>query len=126
MPRTQAAHVPTYQFGAVGVAGAPGDVVLMFEVRQGGRQEFRFEGADADEDVTVTVEVSETLPTWVATTAADNVEAVVDEVIKPRTSRNFTILLRAGKDNFVRVRATGSDRGELQIRGPAELEVRII
>ena len=125
MPRTQAAHVPTYQFGAVDVAGAPGDVVLMFEVQQGGRQEFRFESADADEDITVSIEVSETLPTWVATTAADNIEAVTDEVIKPRTSRNFTVLLRAGKDNFVRVRATGGDRGEVQIRGPAELEIRV-
>lgn len=126
MPRTQAAHVPTYQFGAPDVAGAPGDVVLMFEVRQGGRQELRFEASDAEEDVTVSVEVSETLPTWAATTAAANVEAVTNEVIKPRTSRNFTVMLRPGKDNFMRVRATGGDRGELQIRGPAELEIRII
>ena len=119
MPRTQAAHVATYQFGAPGTKTA----VLAFEVRQGGRQEFRFESADADEDVTVSVEVSEDGSSFVATTAADNVEAVTDEVIKPRTSRNFSVLLRAGKDLFVRVLASGDDRGEVQIRGPAELEI---
>lgn len=126
MPRTQAAHVPTYQFGAGAVSGAPDDVVLRFEVFQGGRQELRFESADAEEDVTVSVEVSEDGTSWNATTAANNNEAVTNEVIKPRTSRNFTVMLRAQKDLFMRVRAIGSDRCELQIRGPAELEIRKI
>ena len=126
MPRTQAAHVPTYQFGAVGVAGAPDDVVLRFEVFQGGKQELRFEGSDADVDLDVSVEVSDDGVTFVPTTVADNGEAVTNEIIKPRTSRNFSVNLRAGKDNFMRVRATGSDRGELQIRGPGELEIRKI
>ncbi len=125
MPRTQAAHVPTFQFGAVGTPGAPGDVVLRFRVKQGGRQELRFENALADEDLTVSVEVSSDGSSFVATTAADNIEAVTDEVIKPRTSRNFTVLLRAGQDKFMRVRASsaGGERGELQIRGAAELEI---
>ncbi len=93
----------------VSVVGAPGDVVLRFEVFQGGRQEFRFESADAEEDVTVSVEVSEDGVSFDATTAGNNNEAVTNEVILPRTSRNFTVLLRAVLDNLVRVRASGGD-----------------
>ena len=126
MPRTQAAHVPTYQFGAVSVPGAPGDEVLKFETFQGGRQQLRFEASDAENDVTVSVEVSEDGVSFNATTVANNLTAVTNEVILPRTSREFTVLLRAGLDNFMRVRASGGDRGELQIRGPGELEIRKI
>lgn len=116
MPKTQSAQVAVYDFGAVPTAGAPGDVVLKFSCRFGGKLDLRFENADGEQDITVAAEVSPDNSSYSATTAAVNNAAVTAEVIKRKTSRAFEINMRAGVDKFLRIRASGSARGQLQIR----------
>ena len=118
MPRTQVGQVSSYPFGAPAAIGT----VLLFAVRNrsGGPVRLHFETPDADNTITVSIEVSEDNSSWAATTAAHHGEAVTAEDILPRTGRDFTVALRATVDNFVRIRALGSDRGSVQIR-PNEL-----
>jgi len=121
MPRTQVGQVPVHDLGAPTVEAA----VLLFKVRtsEGGLLNLLFESPDATSNVTYTVQVSPDNSTWADTTAAQNLDAVADEVLIPRGKRQHDILLRAGTDNYVRVQAVGGDRFQLQIRNEEILEL---
>ena len=118
MPQTQVAQVASYDFGAPAVVGT----VLEFRARKGGKLDLKFEAENAAGPVTVTVQVSADGAVWADTTATDNGEAIVAVVVPPKQSREFTINLRETLDNRIRVQASGSARGQLQIRGTVDLE----
>jgi hypothetical protein len=120
-----------------GINGNSASVVLRFRVKhdQGGKLDLKFENAIGENAMTVSVQVA-TSPTgltptspnggYAATTAGNNLAAVTNLSVPKRTSKEATILLRRGVDRYVRVLATGSCRGQLQIRGDQILEpVRI-
>lgn len=126
MPQLQVANIGTYDFGAAAAAGAPGDVVLSFRKRPGlgGKLVLTFENPpdNPDGSLTVSVEVSEDGTSYAATTAANNLVAITSAVVLARQHRTFELGLRVD-DNFMRVRATGSLRGILQIRGDEKLDI---
>lgn len=120
MPQSQAARRSHYQFGAKS-AGATDDEaeVLRFQRKfnHGGSLDMLFEAPDSAKDISVTVQVSEDGTIWLDTTAAENETAVVDEVVKPKTTRLFRVHMRAKLDEFVRILARGNDRGGVTITG---------
>jgi hypothetical protein len=124
MPRSQVANVAQYDVGAPSVE----DTVLKWKLRHfsGGKVTFRFEHAEVEDDandITVSVQVSDDDASYVDTTAADNGEAVVDEVIGVGTYREFEVNLRPGQDNFVAVLASGGGRLHVQTREGGILDV---
>lgn len=121
MPQGQVAQGSHYPFGA---PAALADV-LMFKAKgnSGGRVVMTFEAPDATKNLTVSVEVSDDGTTFVPTTAGENLTAVTAEVIKPRTQRTFEVLLRATTDKWMRIRASGSDRGGVTIKGNEFLDL---
>jgi len=119
MPQSQVAVVQAYDFGAPAVAGE----VLKFRTKRGGKLQLSFENSEGLNDGTVSVEVSEDGTTFVATTAANNLVAVTNEVIKRGTHREFAILLRHEKDVYFRVTASGQTRMNVQIRSDQVLEI---
>ena len=121
MPRTQVGQVPVHDLGAPAVEAA----VLLFKVRthEGGLLNMLFEAPDSTRNVVYTVQVSPDNSSWADTTAAQNLDAVADEVLLPRGKRQHDVLLRAGVDNYVRVQAVGGDRFQLQIRNEEILEL---
>jgi hypothetical protein len=123
MPKTQVAHVQNYDFGAP-VSQAE---VLKFSVEVGGKRSLHFE-AIGDNPITVTVQVSPDGSSWSNTSAANNNTAVVSEVLPAGVWKEYQVNLRAGKDTFMRVLASGADRCQLQIRGGTaeNLGIRVI
>jgi len=121
MPQGQVAQGSHYQFGA---PAALADV-LMFKAKgnSGGRVVLTFEAPVATNNLTVSVEVSDDGAAWNATTTAENLVAVTAEVIKPKTARTFEVLLRATTDKWMRIRASGSDRGGVTIKGNEFLDL---
>ncbi len=101
MPQSQAARRAHYQFGAA-QQGTTDDeaMVLLFQRKfnQGGDLRCLFETPDATQDIEVTLQVSPDGITFTDVTALENGEAVVAEVIKPRTMRDFTVHLRPKLD----------------------------
>ena len=120
MPASQVANIAVFGFGAPTATGT----VLQFRKKPdaSGKLVLKFENADGVNDLTVSVETSENNSSWNATTAGNNLAAVTNVSVPKRTSKETTILLRRGLDLYVRVRASGGAKGELQIRGDAILE----
>lgn len=134
MPQTQSAVRGVYDFSAPSVEGVT-DIGFRVRNNRGGKVQLRFEnpitntGADnasfnpnEAKDMTVSVQVAPALAsglpgTFVATTAAANLEAVTDEVVGPGQFKDFTILLRPGLDVFVLVTSSGGTRGQLIVTG---------
>ena len=117
MPQLQSAQVANYDFGAPNVAGAPGDVVLRFTLQRGGKLDFSFANPVGDADFLASVEVSADGVTYAATTVANNTLAITNASIRRKhAALGFSISLRANLDRFLRIRASGGARGEVQIR----------
>ena len=133
MPQTQSAVRGVYDFAAPATPAA----ALGFRVRtgRGGKVQLRFENPITDtgapnstfnqaevNDLTVSVQVAPMLAdgtpgVFVPTTSADNLEAVVGEVIGAGQNMDYTLLLRPGIDVFVAIRAEGATRGHLIVTG---------
>jgi len=119
MPQTQTAQVALYDFGAP--AGALAEV-LKFRARKGGKLDLKLENPGV-EAFNASVQVSADGTTWAATTAANNGTAVTNLAVPAKQSKEATINLRDGQDNFVRVLANGGVRGQIQIRPDSLLEI---
>jgi len=133
MPSTQTALRAVYEFGAPSAEG----LVLGFRVRNnaGGKLELLvenpvssrpatpgFENTGLQQPITYSIQVAPVLGTglpgtFADTTAADNLEAVVDVVVGPGQNNSHTILLRPDVDAFVLMVASGGARGQLQVVG---------
>ncbi len=126
MPQSQAARRAHYQFGAA-LAGATDDDATVLQFRrkftQGGDLRFLFETPDANRDIEVTVQMSVDGIVWTDTTVAAHGLAVVDEVLKPRTQKDFTVHMRPKLDEFMRIVARGADRGGVSITGNELIEI---
>lgn len=120
MPLSQVANIGVYDFGAPTAIAT----VLIFRVKgkTGGKLSLKFENPDGVNDGTVSVEVSADGVTYAATTAGNNLAAVTSVAVPRRTAKDATILLRRDTDAWMRVRALGACRMQLQIRGDAILE----
>lgn len=129
MPQKQVAAVSVYDVNAPAVAATV--LVLRQRFARGGKVLFNFRpttsfgGHDetAENDATVSLEVSDDGTTFVATTAAANLAVVTDEVVGALTERTFEIALRQGVDNFVRVVALGGTRLQIQVSPNHDLEL---
>lgn len=109
--------------------------VLEFRVKEnrGGKLRLTFEAAVATGAYSVSVQVAPSRPavlltpsTYIATDATLNLAAVTDFTVNARGSRDATILLRPGVDNYVRFLATGGVRGTVTMRGDEVLEIEQI
>lgn len=130
MPANQIASTANFDFGAPVALGT----VLLFKVKdhRGGKLNLRFENPDGRAAVAVTVQVApsdaiaagdaEVPDTFANTSAANNGAAIVGLSVGQRQSREATIFLRSGLDQWLRVQASGGARAALQIRGDAILE----
>lgn len=120
MPASQVANIAVFDFGAPAATGT----VLQFRTKidRSGKLDLKFENSDGANDLTVSVEVSTNGSSWAATTAGNNLVAVTNVAVPKKVSKEATILLRRGIDLYVRVRASGSARGQLQVRGDVILE----
>jgi hypothetical protein len=87
--------------------------LIFYVPERGGRINATFEAAD--DAVTVTLQVSQDGITYSNTTAPNNVSAVVSQTIPARTRWSFPLLLREGKDKYLRLVATGPGIGCLEI-----------
>lgn len=119
MPRIQSAVVDNYDYGAPAVEAE----VLKFKVKKAGRLIVTFLNADGAADIVNTLQVSPDGSTWADTSAANNLAAVADETVVKRGSASFETLLRAGEDLYLRLLAVGGARGQMQVRGEAELDI---
>lgn len=120
-----------------GVDGDANAVVKKFRVKgnHGGKLDLKFENADGERDLNVSVQVA-TSPTgltptsanggWQATTAGNNLAAVTNLSVPRFTTKEATILLRRGVDAYVRILAIGRCRASVQIRGDAILEPLVV
>lgn len=127
MPQSQAARRSYYQFGAAPEGASNDDAeVLRFQRKfnEGGDLHLLFEAPEAENDLSVTVQVSEDGSTWNDTTAAQNGAAVVDESLSPKTRRMFTISVRPKLDEYIRILARGSDRGGVTVTGNEIQEIK--
>lgn len=134
MPSTQTALRAVYDFGAPSVEG----IVLGFRVRNnaGGKLELLvenpissrpatpgFELTGLQQPFTYSIQVAPIvlatgLPgTFIATTAALNLEAITDVVVGAGQNNSHTLLLGANRDAFVLLVASGGARGQLQVVG---------
>lgn len=120
MPLSQVANVSVFEFGAPATTGT----VLQFRVKpdQGGKLDFKFENPEGDNAAIVSVEVSADNSSWAATTAGNNLAAITALSVGRKHVRDATILVRRGVDLYLRVRASGSTRCSLQLRGDEILE----
>jgi hypothetical protein len=121
MPKSQVAHVANFDFGAPVVSGE----VLKFKVEMPGKRTLRFEAVGENNPITVTVQVSPDGSAWSNTSAAANVTAVVSEVIGVGQWKEYVVNLRAEKDLYMRVNASGGDRAQMQMRG-GNVGIRVI
>ncbi len=122
MPQSQIAKVQLFDFGAPAVEAE----VLKFRVSQGGELSLRFENTVGEADGEVTVQVAPDGSTWADTDAANNRVAVANESIPRGQKRDYTILLRAVEDAWLRVQAVGGCRMEMQARADANLQLEKI
>ena len=133
MPSTQTALRAVYDFGAPSAEG----IVLGFRLRanQGGKFELLvenpissrpatpgFELSGLQVPITYSIQVApvdgDGLPgTFIATTAALNLEAITDVVVGAGQNNAHTLLLKPGIDVFVLMVASGGARGQLQVIG---------
>lgn len=111
MPINQVATVANYDFGAPVVEAQ----VLKFRVRenQGGVISASVENY-GDTDLVVTVKSSPDDVTY-----TNELGAVT---VKGRTAKDFTFLVNASTDVFVKIMASGGVRGCVQMRGDSILE----
>ena len=121
MPQSQIATVANFDFGSPSVNGE----VLKFRVKQGGKLSLCFENAVGSNDITVSANTSVDGVTFSATSTVANGEAIVNEVVGQRQTREFTLFLREGADNYLQITASGEARGLLQIRGDAILDALV-
>lgn len=138
MPRSQTANIGVYDVGAPVVAGAPGDVVVQWQQRdgQGALLEIVAENAEGEADALLTYEVSDDNTNWAATTAAANGTAVSGVTLTRKQKLNHTIKLRPSEqfdatgsigatragDKYFRIRASGGTRIQFQVRGDERLQ----
>ncbi len=122
MPQSQVAAVQNFDFGAPAVEAE----VLKFRVKHGGELALRFEHAEGDTDGEVTVQVAPDGSTWADTTTTNNRVAIANEAIPIAQKRDFTILLRAVEDSWLRVQAVGGCRMVMQARSDMNLEIEKI
>jgi hypothetical protein len=120
MPQNQVANIAVFDFGAPAATAT----VLKFRAKPnvGGKLDLKFENSDGANQITVSVEVSADNVTYAATTAGNNLAAVTNLAVPRKVSKEATILLRRGVDLYLRVTASGSARGQLQMRGDPILE----
>jgi len=137
MPATQTALRAVYDFGAPSVEA----IVLGFRVRanMGGKLELLFENPvsarpatpgffETPLPFTYSIQVAPALATglpdtFIATTAANNLEAVTDVVCNPGENNSHTLLIRPNIDSFVLVVASGGARGQMQVVGDNILDL---
>ena len=123
MPMGQVGQGTHYQFGAPSVEGE----VLRFRQKDniGGKLVLLFEAPVSTRDITYSVEVSDTGAPgdWIATEADENLVAITDIVISPKTTREHVLLLRPTVDRFMRIIAFGSDQAGVTIKGNEMLEL---
>jgi hypothetical protein len=135
MPLTQAAVRAVYDFDAPSIEGLAGQLGFRVRNNTGGKVELIFENpissrpatpgfelTGLQQPITYSIQVapddgSGAPDTFVDTTAADNLEAVVDVTVEPGCRNSHTILLRPGTDAFVLVAASGGARGQMQVVG---------
>lgn len=135
MPLTQAAVRAVYDFDAPAAEGLAGQLGFRVRNQQGGKLELIFENpvssrpatpgfaaTGLQQSITYSIQVAPALAsglpdTFVDTTAADNLEAVVDVVVGAGQRNAHTVLLRPGVDAFVLVVASGGARGQMQVVG---------
>lgn len=124
MPQTQVANIGVYDFGAPVATGT----VLTFRTKpdKSGKLILEFTNDDGANDLVVSVEVSSDGSSFSATTVANNLAAVTNVAVPKKVTKESTILLRRGIDLYMRVRASGGARGQLQIRGDQILEPKVI
>jgi hypothetical protein len=122
MPQTQAASVSTYDFGAPSALAT----VLTFRVMHGGLMQLRFESADGAATGVVTMQRSADNITYANTTAAENTTAVVAQNVARAQPKDFSVSMRDGVDNYMRVQASGGTRLQLQIRSAPDDMLEII
>lgn len=133
MPSTQTALRAVYDFGAPSAEG----IVLGFRTRNqtGGKLELLvenpvssrpgtpgFPGDAVQQPFTYSIQVAPaqadgTPGTFIATTAALNLEAITDVVVGAGQNNAHTLLLKPGVDVFVLMVASGGARGHLQVVG---------
>jgi len=116
MPARQIASVDNYDFGAPAVEAE----VLQFEVLIGGKLALTFVN-EGESDLEVTVQVSADGSSWADTTAGNNLVAVANETIIPKTNKDYAIIARADVDLYLRVQAVDGVHGSLQVRPDAAL-----
>jgi hypothetical protein len=133
MPSTQTALRAVYDFGAPSAEG----IVLGFRLRNqmGGKLELLvenpissrpatpgFENSGLQVPITYSIQVAPDdgtgqPDTFLATTAALNLEAITDVVVGPGQNNAHTLLLKPGVDAYVLMVASGGARGQLQVVG---------
>ena len=127
MPNLQSGVVSNYDFGA----GAAEAALVGWRVRNnaGGKVKIVVEVDGAESGtLTYSMQVAPALAsglpdTFVDTTAALNLEAVVDETVGPAQNRSHEILLRPGQDAFLLLIGSGSIRGRVQLRSDSVLDL---
>ena len=135
MPLTQAALRAVYDFDAPSQEGLAGQLGFRVRNQMGGKLELVFENPISSRPATPGFELTGLqLPitysiqvaaadaagdpdTFADTSAANNLEAVVDVVVGPGQRNAHTVLLRPGIDAFVLVIASGGARGQMQVVG---------
>jgi len=135
MPLTQAAVRAVYDFDAPATEGLAGQLGFRVRNNTGGKLELifenpvssrpatpGFENSGLQQDIVYSIQVAPALAdgtpdTFVDTTAADNLEAVVDVALQAGCRNSHTVLLRPGVDAFVLVVASGGARGQMQVVG---------
>lgn len=120
MPLSQTASVPNHDIGLPAVAA---NGIARFKASKGGKLSIEFENADGVADGTVSVEVSADDSTYAATSVANNGAVVTNAVIQRGTRKGFTITLRQGLDNFLRINGSGGTRLQVQFRGDVGLQL---
>ncbi len=117
MPACQVAQVPIYDGAAI--PGSTYADVFIFKVREGAKLDLHFEAPVLnDNTVTLSVEVSPDGTTYSATTTGNNVVAITAVALVPGASKAYAgLVLRATKDTYMRVKAKGGGRFNMQVRG---------
>lgn len=123
MPANQVASKSNYDLGAPGVANA----MLGWRVRKNRGGKVRVlvtrdvqDQTEATGNATFSIQVAPALATglpgtFIATTAALNLEAVTNEVVGLGQTKSYEILLGANRDAFMLIKAAGGCRMQVQL-----------